>query len=232
MTVWSRIGDAVSRLVSGETAGRLVERIAGLAGSGSSRNRDITFSLALIALSAKMARADGVVTFDERRAFGDIFAVEESDQKHVDRVFELAERDVAGFEAYARQVHKIYENDPETLKDVLDGLFHIAKADGVVHERELAYLETVAGIFGFDDVEYRRIRARHVRMSEDPYLILGVSADADMDEIKRAYRALVRDNHPDQLIARGVPEECQRIASERMAAINEAYEVIERERGQ
>ncbi|MGE0846972.1 MAG: TerB family tellurite resistance protein [Flavobacteriaceae bacterium] len=230
MTVWSRIGDAVSRVISTEAAGRLVERIATLAAGAASRNRDMAFSLALIALSAKMARADGVVTHDERRAFGDIFSVEDGDRAHVERVFELAERDVAGFEAYARQIAEAFGEDRQMLEDVLDGLFHIAKADGLVHDRELDYLHRVATIFGFDEAEFARIRARHVKLASDPYAVIGVDPDAPLAEIRKRYRALVAESHPDRMMARGVPAECRRIASERTAALNAAWEEIRRMR--
>ncbi|MGE0232672.1 MAG: TerB family tellurite resistance protein, partial [Flavobacteriaceae bacterium] len=203
MSVWSRIGDAFSRVVTGEAASRLIERLAGLAGAGG-RQRDITFSLALIALSAKMARSDGVVTHHERDAFTQIFEVAEGDRAHVDRVFEMAERDVAGFDAYARQVARLFGDERETLADVLDGLFHIAKADGIVHDRELDYLARVAAKFDFTEGEYATIRARHVRLAEDPYAILGLQRGVAFEEIRIRYRQLVRENHPDRLMARGV----------------------------
>ncbi|MCB1417307.1 MAG: TerB family tellurite resistance protein, partial [Nitratireductor sp.] len=194
-----------------------------------SRNRDMAFSLALIALSAKMARADGVVTHDERRAFGDIFSVEDGDRAHVERVFELAERDVAGFEAYARQIAEAFGEDRQMLEDVLDGLFHIAKADGVLHEAETAFLRRVAEIFGIDNTHFEAITARHLDLGEaDPYVVLGVSRDMDFADIRRHYRKLIAESHPDRLIARGVPPEFIAIATARIAAINGAFGMIER----
>ena len=110
------------------------------------------------------------------------------------------------------------------LEDILDGLFEIAKADGVLHPGEAAFLERVAEIFGFAPDEFRRIRASHFGPdAADPYVILGVAYDASEEEIKRTYRLLVRENHPDSLIARGVPEEFVRLATDKLAAINGAY---------
>ncbi|MGE0230145.1 MAG: DnaJ family molecular chaperone, partial [Flavobacteriaceae bacterium] len=105
----------------------------------------------------------------------------------------------------------------------------IAKADGIVHDRELDYLARVAAIFDFTEGEFATIRARHVRLAEDPYAILGLQRGVAFEEIRIRYRQLVRENHPDRLMARGVPEECRRIANDRLAAINAAYEAIERE---
>jgi DnaJ like chaperone protein len=117
------------------------------------------------------------------------------------------------------------------LADVLDGLFVIAKADGAVHERELAYLESVADIFAIRGVAFEQIAARHVVGPEgDPYAVLDAGRDWPIDEIRGRYRKLVAENHPDRLIARGLPAEFIAIATERMAAINRAWETIERQR--
>jgi len=90
----------------------------------------------------------------------------------------------------------------------------------------------VADIFGFTPSEFRRIRASHFGPdAADPYAILGVAHNASDEEIKRTYRFLVRENHPDSLIARGVPEEFIRLANDKLAAINAAYDRIEEERG-
>jgi DnaJ like chaperone protein len=100
-----------------------------------------------------------------------------------------------------------------------------------VHERELAYLGRVGEIFGFDDVNFRRIRARHVaEEGRDPYLVLDADPSWDFSRLRSHYRKLVTENHPDRLIARGVPEEFIRIAGDRLAAINDAWERIERVR--
>jgi DnaJ like chaperone protein len=125
----------------------------------------------------------------------------------------------------------MFRDRPSVLEDILDGLFEIAKADGILHPGEEAFLERVADIFGFAPGEFRRIRASHFDPdAEDPYLILGVDHVAPDEEIKRTYRLLVRENHPDSLIARGVPPEFLRLANDKLAAINGAYERIRRER--
>jgi DnaJ like chaperone protein len=100
-----------------------------------------------------------------------------------------------------------------------------------VHEHELAYLARVAEIFGFDEVVFARIRARHVvEDGADPYLVLAADPSWDFARLRRHYRQLVSESHPDRLIARGVPQEFLRIANDRLAAINVAWERIERMR--
>jgi len=185
----------------------------------------------MIALSAKMAKADGTVTRDEIETFDRLFRVPQSEKANVHRVFNFARRDTAGFEAYATQIARIYAGNPGLLEDIMDGLFEIAKADGVFHPGEAAFLERVAEIFGFAPNEYRRIRATHFKDAADPYVILGVSFTATEEEIRRTYRRLVRENHPDSLIARGVPEEFVKLATDKLATINTAFDTIEKERG-
>ncbi|HEY2885012.1 MAG TPA: TerB family tellurite resistance protein [Rhizomicrobium sp.] len=192
----------------------------------------IVFTIAMIALAAKMAKADGTVTEDEIETFHRLFRVAPNEQASVDRIFRLAQQDTAGFEAYAAQIAKMLVGNPALLEDILDGLFEIAKADGVFHPGEEAYLGRVADIFGFTPGEYRRIRAAHVGPDKnDPYVILGVAHDAGDDEVRATYRLLVRENHPDKLIARGVPEEFIRLATDKLAVINAAFDKIEKERG-
>jgi DnaJ like chaperone protein len=117
------------------------------------------------------------------------------------------------------------------LENVVDGLFHIAKADGLVHEKELLFLGRIATIFKITDDHFRRIMARHIHLEGgDPYLILGVSPQDDFAAIRKQYRLLVSEHHPDRLIARGVPASLHAAAHERMAALNAAYETIEKER--
>ncbi|HSP25164.1 MAG TPA: molecular chaperone DjiA, partial [Saliniramus sp.] len=193
--------------------------------------RDVVFTTGLVALAAKMAKADGVVTKSEVAAFRRIVDVSDEDRPRVEKLFALAQQTSDGFEAYADQMATLLRDEPKLLEDVLDGLFHIAKADGAIHAREFAYLNTVATRFGFSDIEFERISARHVRVADDPYLVLGIEREKSNEEIRRHYRRLVADNHPDREIARGLPPEAVRIATQRLAAINAAYDRIALERG-
>jgi DnaJ like chaperone protein len=193
--------------------------------------RQAAFAIAMIALSAKMAKADGVVRRSEVDAFCRIFAIPKGEERNVGRVYNLAKQDVAGFDAYARDIARLLADDPAMLEAVLDGLFDIARADGAVHERELIYLAEVARIFGYDGSAFARIRARHIiEKGTDPYLVLQADRSWDHTRLQRHYRTLVQENHPDRLIARGVPEEFIRIANDRLAAINAAWDEIERQK--
>jgi len=189
------------------------------------RRDEATFSIALIALAAKIARADGHVSEDETLAFQKIFHYPEEEQSKVRMIYNLAQQDVAGFDHYLAQVAKLYDGNALVLEDVLDCLFHIATADGVEHPRERALLESAAKAFNLSAAAVRRLRATHFGLDvEDPFAILGVEPDAGPEAVRNAWRALIREHHPDALIARGVPAAMVKVAEARSAAINAAFE--------
>jgi DnaJ like chaperone protein len=234
MSIWSQIGNLIEDIRQSEALTAFVEKLtSAVRGLGSGLDRkQLTFTMAMIALSAKMAKADGVVTQDEIAAFRDLFEIPPGEEGNVARLFNLAKKDVAGYDAYAQQIARLYEEDRDILEDIVDGLFHIAKADGVLHSSELSYLEHVADIFAISERCFERIKMRHVdEGKQDPYTILDAERHWTDKDIKSHYRKLVRENHPDRLIARGVPEEFVRIANDKQAAINHAWSMIELERG-
>jgi len=222
-------GHAVER--AGQQAG-LIE--TGKPGPRSSRDntKHVAFTIGVIALGAKMAKADGKVTRDEVDAFKRIFKVPPGESHNVARVFNFARPDCAGFEPYARQIAALFRDRQAVLEELLLCLFYIAKADGKIHPDELSYLHKVAAIFGFDDATFDRIRASEIGVDpDDPYRILGVTRDTDDEDLKHAYRNLVREHHPDRLVAQGMPAEFVAIADRRLASINAAYDTIQAERG-
>lgn len=240
MSIWGKFGGAAAGfLLGGGPIGALLGALAGhflidreIPSLEPGEAPGIVFTIAMIALAAKMAKADGTVTAEEIETFHRLFRVPAKEQPNVDRIFRLAQQDTAGYEAYAAQVSKVLAGNPALLEDILDGLFEIAKADGVFHPGEAQFLERVADIFGFTPNAYRRIRAAHIGPDKgDPYVVLGVDYDASDEEVKSTYRMLVRENHPDKLMARGVPEEFISLATDKLATINTAFDKIEKERG-
>ncbi len=228
MNLWKKLSASVTNF-SRALAGWFSRPGEGGA-SAHAPERSVAFTMAVIALAAKMAKADGVVTQDEREMFARLFHVPAGERRNVERLFRIASGSAAGFEAYAAKIARLFHDSPKTLEDVLDALFHMAGADGVMHPEEMRFLERVTEIFGMNS-RFRCIRARHMRHPEDAaYEVLGVNPCDDGEDIRRAYLRLVRENHPDRLIARGVPREMVAIATKRMAAINAAYEAVSGER--
>ena len=233
MSMFNRLFDAIGETASTAFSGVVEAVRTAFAGDPETR-RKVAFSVAVIALSAKMAKADGIVAPEEVQAFQEIFTIPQSEADNVARLYNLAKQDVAGYEAYAQRVAGMCgsgENNCAMLEDVLDGLFHIAKADGLIHHKELEFIANVADIFRVDEANFDRILARHVHPDGiDPYAVLGLPDSAPFDEVKKRYRALAAESHPDRLHARGVPEEFLTIANDRMAALNDAFAVIEKAR--
>ncbi|MEO0904245.1 MAG: molecular chaperone DjiA [Pseudomonadota bacterium] len=222
MSIWSRMAEAIAALAIGEAVSAVFDKLR------ASPDRTVAFAIAVIALGAKMAKADGLVTKDEVVAFREVFLIPPEEEANAARVFNLARQDVAGYDIYARRIKAMYGDDDRPLCDLLEGLFHIAMADGVYHPKEDDFLHEVAQIFGFDERRFRGIRGQFVAEAErDPYDVLGVDPTAPMDEVRAAWRKLVRETHPDQMLARGVPEEAVKLAERRMVAINRAWEEIQ-----
>lgn len=220
MSIWSRIAEAIAALAHGEGLAAVFEKLK------TPPERSVAFAIAVIALGAKIAKADGQVTRDEVTAFREVFHIAPEEEHNAARVYNMARTDVAGFEDYARSVKRMFDDDAP-LCDLMEGLFHIAMADGTYHPGEDAYLRRVSEIFGFDERRFRGLKARFVPDTEmDAYDILGVTPDTPMDEVRKVWRRAVRESHPDQMIARGVPEEAIKLAEARMVAINRAWEEI------
>ena len=207
MSIWHKITQALSALASGEALSAIFDRLR------TPPERSVAFAIAVVALGAKMAKADGLVTRDEVRAFRSVFHIAPEDEADAARVFNLARQDVAGFEAYA--------------------VFHIAVADGFYHPQENVFLHRVAEIFGLPQRDFMTLRARFVPDAEqDPYVVLAVSPDAPLSEIKKAWRGLVQACHPDVMMARGLPKEAIKLAEKRLIDVNAAWENIQLRRAE
>ena len=240
MSIWGKIIGGTAGLALGGPIGAIIGVSVGAAVDAgleavtpeTDETRRVTFTIGLVALSAKMAKADGQVTQDEVDAFKQVFRVPPEEMANVGRVFDMARRHTAGFDAYAKQMADLTRGNRTVLADVLDALFFIAKADGVVHPNELNYIRVVAKIFGYSAGEIEALVARHVGLDDQsPYAILGVEPTIDAARLKKKYRALVRENHPDRLIAEGVPSDLIAVATRRAAEINAAYDKILEQRG-
>ncbi|MEK6216605.1 MAG: TerB family tellurite resistance protein [Boseongicola sp.] len=221
MSIWSRIAEALSALTSGESLATVFEKLR------TPPERSVAFAIAIIALSAKMAKADGLVTRDEVTAFREVFHIPREEEVNAARVYNLARQDVAGFEEYAISIARMFDGTHITLCDLLEGLFHIAVADGTYHPNEDEFLTRVAEIFGITDREFKGLRTRFVPDAEpDPWDVLGVDPGTQIEDVRLAWRQLVKNSHPDSMIARGVPEEAIKLAEKRLIAVNHAWEAI------
>ncbi len=250
MSIWGKVIGGVTGFALGGPFGALMGAFAGHAMDrmrstmpegggmadgmgGGGQDRQVAFTMAVIVMGAKLAKVDGRVTSDEVAAFRKVFNIPPDEAGEVGRLFNEAKQDAQGFEPYARQIAGIFSQNRSVLEELLGALFHIAMADGTYHPAEKDYLSRVAVIFGFSRSEFQRLEDTFVNKgdAENPYKILDISESADNDEIKKHYRKLIRENHPDKLMAQGLPQEFIDLANERMATFNAAYDKVSKLRG-
>ena len=225
MSIWYRISQALAALAAGESLAEIFQRLK------SPPEQSAGFTIAVIALGAKMAKADGIVTRNEVRAFREVFHIPRAQEENAAKIFNLARQDVAGFELYAEKIYKMLNNKPAVLYDLLEGLFHIAIADNSFEEEENHFLEVVRKIFKVNDQQFRILSARFIpNQILDPYAVLGIEQETPTSDIEKVWKKHIFETHPDRMQARGVPVEAVKLAEKRLIQINEAWGKIKKER--
>ena len=234
MNIWGKLIGGATGFAIGGPIGGLLGTLAGHAIDSKiipkyinvkSNFQSIVFTAGVIALSAKMAKADGQVTKEEILTFRKFVQIPKENIDEVSKLWELAKETTDGYELYARQIYNSFKNESEILVKILDLLFEIAKSDGIIKSEELNYLEVVSKIFNLDEKTFRQLFAQH-KSERNPYDILGVKLTDDFEEIQRVWKQMVKNNHPDKLIGKGMPIEFINTANHRLAAINSAFEEI------
>jgi DnaJ like chaperone protein len=200
-----------------------------------------TFTIGVIVLGAKMAKADGRVSREEIATFRRVFHIPDSQLEEVGRLFDQARLTSGGYEPYAARLAQVFRRNPAVLEEILTGLFLVAVADRTgLSPPKSNFLRRIAILFGFTEEDFARIAARSgVRLPDEPaaakkeeaYVVLGLPENAPDADIKRTYRALIRKHHPDKLVAQGLPPELINQATEKMKRINAAYDRICKARG-
>jgi DnaJ like chaperone protein len=242
MSIWGKIIGGVAGFAVGGPLGAILGAACGHAidrkqpgkimgpNADSIQTRQTAFTIAVVVLSAKMAKADGYVTREEVDTFKRIFDIPENEMSDIGQLFNEARKDAEGFEPYAKQIGGMFGHDQVVCENLLGGLFQIALADGVIHPNELNFLKKVSRAFNLNNNDFNRIQSAHMTTHiVDPYQILGITRKTSDKNIKIAYKKLSRENHPDTLIAKGMPQEFIDIANEKMASINAAYDQVSKE---
>lgn len=193
-------------------------------------DRDPAFTSAITALGAKLLRQDRRGANGAFQAFVEVFPAAPESGWQLRRFFGLAGQTTLGLEGYAEAIAKRYGRCPKVLERALDGLFRVAKSDGVVTGEEMAILERVATLFGVTPLSFRRLKARHLGKEDDPYSLLHIEPDAPDDAVKAAWRSAVVELHPDRVIARGESADAVAAAEAATKTLNAAYAEVMRER--
>lgn len=195
----------------------------------------MTFFVASFSMLAKLAKADGQVTEPEiqsiRQFMIDDLHLNARSRLAAENIFRAAMDSPQTFEDFARQFYQHFSHQPQLLELVMDILFRVATADKSLNAAEERLIQSAAGIFQFSNEMYFKFKSRYVPDSDKYYKILGCSNSDSDDMIKKQYRKMVRDYHPDAIASKGLPEEFVTFAHDKFREIQEAYEVIKKERG-
>ena len=234
MNIWGKVIGGAAGFAIGGPIGALLGAVAGHAidtkilPSNISNDEDyksIVFTAGVIALSAKMAKADGKVTKEEILTFRKLVQIPKDDINQVSKLWELAKETTDGYELYAKQIYSLFRNQPEILERILDILFEIAKSDGNIDLAELSYLKNVSNIFNFDEIIFEKLLALH-NPENNSFEILGVKISDSLEDIQKKWKEMVKNNHPDKLVGQGMPIEFIESANQKLAIINSAFEEI------
>ena len=239
MSIWGKIIGGATGFAFGGPLGALLGGVAGHAIDKIKTKqklpeeialKQIGFTIGVIVLSAKMAKADGKVTQDEIKAFKEKINVPENEIKNVAKLWDQAKKTTDGFEVYAQQISHLLEKNSSVLEELLNLLIVIAKADGKITKPEIKYLKKVGDIFGFSNKDFERIYLSKLDGSSDPYQTLGVTKNTPIQEIKEKWKKLAINYHPDKLISQGVPKDLIQKSTSRLKEINNAWDIIQNQK--
>ncbi len=237
MSIWgSLIGGMIGfslggpfGMLLGSLLGGKISRSRTNQGFRASAQSQRIFALSLIVLSAKLSKADGQVSREELIAVKDKLKIPENEIDEVGKIFNRAKDESTGYEPYAKQIAQFYSGNINVLEEVINILFYIAESDGKVSSAELDMIENIAKIFGLTQVQFNSIReSRKGSDKLNPYVVLESKSDDNLQSIRKNYIRLSKENHPDLLLSKGVPQEVIDESKNKMRAINSAWDQIQK----
>ncbi len=196
----------------------------------------LVFFTGAFSMLAKICKADGRVSAEEISAIEEFMRSElqldSESQETAKNIFRKAIHSPDSFEDFARQFYLVFRSQPQITELMLDILFRVSLADGKISSREETLLRSAARIFQFSDGKFQKFASRYLpRAASRDYAILKLDETATDEEIRRQYRTLVNEYHPDKIQAKGLPEEFVKFANDKFIEVQKAYEQIRRERG-
>jgi DnaJ like chaperone protein len=236
MNIWGKVIGGAAGFAIGGPIGAFLGAVAGHAidtkvlpsyKNGEDNYKNIVFTAGVIALSAKMAKADGKVSQIEILTFRKLVNIPKNNIGQVSKLWELAKETTDGYELYAKQIYSLFKLKTSILEKILDLLFEIAKSDGIIKPEEHIYLKNVSDIFGFSEKTFNQLFSLH-KIESNPFEILGVKMSDDINEIRKKWMKMLKNNHPDLLVGQGMPIEFIESANQKIAIINSAFEEIKK----
>ena len=235
MSIWGKIVGSTGGFALGGPLGALIGAIAGHAVDKYKKQlpedvaiKQIGFTIGIIVLSAKMAKADGKVSIEEIITFRKHVSIPEKDINNVGRLWDQAKKSTDGFEIYALQLSRLFKPKSAVLEQIIHLLFNIAISDGKITNDENLYIKKVGNIFGFNDKDFNIISSNYSTNVLDPYQILGVEKYYTLKQINQKRLKLIKENHPDKLLAQGLPNEFVQNSLTKLKTINNSWEQIKK----
>ena len=238
MSIWGKIIGGTTGFALGGPLGAIIGMMIGGSFDRSARKfsssnqisqqqKQNVFALCIIVLSAKIAKADGQVTKEEIYTFKEKFNIQAEEMSEVSKIFNEAKKSSFGFKNIADQVGNLFSDNKVLLEQLLNNLFYIAEADGLISSNEVEVLRSISQSFHFNETDFQRIfHSRLNNKESDPYKILGVTREDSDNNIRKKWIELSKEHHPDYLIAKGMPKEFIKEANKELSSINLAYDKI------
>lgn len=196
------------------------------------------FFVGAFSMLARIAAADGTVSTHERQKVVEFIRSDLRlglrEEEAALRVFDAALTGGGTFDQFAAQFYQNFSHAQNILQLMIDIFYRVAAADGQINRSEEEMIRRAAQIFHLPDSFVEMLCNRYggcANASDKAYAILNVTRAATDDEIKRAYRKLSIEFHPDTLAAKGMGEEFLAHATAKFREIQQAYESIKKERG-
>ena len=243
MSIWGKLIGGAAGFALGGPMGAMIGIILGGSldkryknnikkNNTSQQEKKHIFTLSFIILSAKIAKADGLVTKDEILAFKDKFNIPKNEIKDVSKIFNEAKKSTIDYKLIANQVGELFKDNRLLLEELLNNLFYIAESDGKISLDEINILRSISLSFNLNENDFQSIfHSRLKNKDSDPYKVLKVSRDDDDKKIRKKWIELSKQHHPDNLIAKGMPKEFIEQANKELSSINLAYDKIKIQRG-
>jgi DnaJ like chaperone protein len=201
----------------------------------SNEQAQLVFFTAAFSMLAKICKADGNVTDKEINAVN-MFMKQDlqldfNSQQTAQNIFRQAVNSQESFDAFAMQFYSIFRTQPNIIELMIDVLLRVSSADGSISKEEEHMLLSAIRIFNYSNADYERLKSKYVKNTNQFYAVLKCDENAPNEEIKKQYRKLVNEYHPDKIASKGLPEEFTKFANDKFKEIQEAYDNIKKERG-
>ncbi len=201
----------------------------------SNEEAQLVFFTAAFSMLAKISKADGQVTENEISAIESFMKrdlqLDLNSQQTAINIFRQALDSPESFDAFANQFYSVFRTQPNIIELMMDVLLRISTADGNISSEEEAMLLSATRIFNYSSSDYTRLKSKYVKETNKYYAVLKCDEMSSNEEIKKQYRKLVTEYHPDKIEAKGLPEEFIKFANDKFKEIQEAYDSIKKERG-